>query len=107
VVPEPVGSDAGIGRVAYRPDVATYRCVAALGNWTPAQPGAKVVTAEEVSRSHVPASRSSTSGPRRNSARSASPAPCRSRTARRRHDVAFDPKADEFALPDAMDARSR
>ena len=40
---------AGIGKVAYRSDLANYRYVAALGNWTPSQLlGATVVTAKEV-----------------------------------------------------------
>jgi rhodanese-related sulfurtransferase len=40
---------AGIGKIAYRSDLANYRYVAALGNWTPSQlPGATVVTAKDV-----------------------------------------------------------
>lgn len=40
---------AGIGKIAYRSDLANYRYVAGLGNWTPSQlPGATVVTAKEV-----------------------------------------------------------
>jgi rhodanese-related sulfurtransferase/ABC-type phosphate/phosphonate transport system substrate-binding protein len=40
---------AGVGKIAYRSDLANYRYVAALGNWTPSQlPGATVVTAKEV-----------------------------------------------------------
>ncbi len=45
----PGGVMSGIGRVQYRPDVASYKYVAALGNFTPAQlPGATRVTAIEV-----------------------------------------------------------
>jgi rhodanese-related sulfurtransferase len=40
---------AGIGKIAYRSDLANYRYVAALGNWTPSQlPGATVVAAKDV-----------------------------------------------------------
>jgi hypothetical protein len=43
------GTIAGIGKVAYHSDLANYKYVAALGNWTPSQlPGAKMVTASEV-----------------------------------------------------------
>jgi len=45
----PGGIISGIGRVAYHPDMANYRYVAALGNWTPSQlPGATIVTASQV-----------------------------------------------------------
>ncbi len=45
----PAGVMSGIGRVQYRPEVASYKYVAALGNFTPAQlPGATRVTASEV-----------------------------------------------------------
>lgn len=101
----PSGAMPGIGRVAYRPDVATYRYVAALGNWTPAQlPGAKVVTAEEVStlaRSGVAIVDVRTAkefGEKRIAG--AVSIPYGEKSVK---DVAFDPKADEFALPDAMD----
>ncbi len=44
----PVGTIAGIGKVSYRSDLANYKYVAALGNWTPSQlPGAKMITASE------------------------------------------------------------
>jgi rhodanese-related sulfurtransferase len=101
----PSGAMQGIGRVAYRPDVATYRYVAALGNWTPAQlPGAKVVTADEVStlaRSGVAIVDVRTAkefGEKRIAG--AVSIPYGEKSVK---DVAFDPKADEFALPDAMD----
>ena len=101
----PSGAMPGIGRVAYRPDVATYRYVAALGNWTPAQlPGAKVVTAEEVSalaRSGVAIVDVRTVkeyGEKRIGGAVSMPYGEKSVK-----DIAFDPKADEFALPDAMD----
>ncbi len=101
----PSGAMQGIGRVAYRPDVATYRYVAALGNWTPAQlPGAKVVTAEDVSslaRSGVAIVDVRTAkefGEKRIAG--AVSIPYGEKSVK---DVAFDPKADEFALPDAMD----
>lgn len=43
------GMMAGIGRVVNRSDLANYRYVAALGNWTPSQlPGATIVTANDV-----------------------------------------------------------
>jgi rhodanese-related sulfurtransferase len=44
----PSGTIAGIGKVAYHSDLANYKYVAALGNWTPSQlPGAKMITASE------------------------------------------------------------
>jgi len=43
------GTISGIGRVNYHSDIANYRYVSALGNWTPSQlPGAKLVNASEV-----------------------------------------------------------
>jgi len=43
------GTIAGIGKVSYHSDLANYKYVAALGNWTPSQlPGATMVTATEV-----------------------------------------------------------
>jgi rhodanese-related sulfurtransferase len=45
----PTGTMSGIGRVAYHSDLANYKYVSALGNWTPSQlPGATIVTATEV-----------------------------------------------------------
>ena len=45
----PAGAIAGVGRVAYKSDVANYKYVSALGNWTPSQlPGVTIVTAPEV-----------------------------------------------------------
>jgi rhodanese-related sulfurtransferase len=45
----PGGTIAGIGKVTYHSDLANYKYVAALGNWTPSQlPGAQMVTASEV-----------------------------------------------------------
>jgi rhodanese-related sulfurtransferase/ABC-type phosphate/phosphonate transport system substrate-binding protein len=45
----PAGTLAGIGRVSYHSELANYKYVAALGNWTPSQlPGARMVTASEV-----------------------------------------------------------
>jgi rhodanese-related sulfurtransferase/ABC-type phosphate/phosphonate transport system substrate-binding protein len=45
----PNGTMAGIGRIAYHSDLANYKYVAALGNWTPSQlPGGIIVTASEV-----------------------------------------------------------
>ncbi len=101
----PAGAMSGIGRVAFRPDAATYRYVAALGNWTPAQlPGAKVVTAEEVSalaRAGVTVVDVRTAK-EFNEKRipGAVSIPYVEKSVK---DVAFDPKADEFAIPDAMD----
>lgn len=44
----PAGALAGIGRVSHFSDVANYKYVASLGNWTPSLlPGATVVTASE------------------------------------------------------------
>lgn len=43
------GAMSGIGRVAYHSDVANYKYVSALGNWTPSQlPGATLVNASQV-----------------------------------------------------------
>jgi rhodanese-related sulfurtransferase/ABC-type phosphate/phosphonate transport system substrate-binding protein len=95
----------GIGRVAYRPDPGTYRYVATLGNWTPAQlPGAKVVTAEEVSalaRSGA-AIVDVRTAKEYNEKRipGAISIPYGEKSVK---DVAFDPKADDFPLPDEMD----
>jgi len=45
----PTGTMSGIGKVSYHSDLANYKYVAALGNWTPSQlPGATIVTAVEV-----------------------------------------------------------
>jgi len=45
----PAGTLAGIGKVSYHSELANYKYVAALGNWTPSQlPGARMVTASEV-----------------------------------------------------------
>ena len=45
----PGGTLAGIGKVSYHSELANYKYVAALGNWTPSQlPGVKMVTASEV-----------------------------------------------------------
>ena len=45
----PGGTLAGIGRVSYHSELANYKYVAALGNWTPSQlPGVTMVTASEV-----------------------------------------------------------
>jgi rhodanese-related sulfurtransferase len=45
----PAGTLAGIGRVSYHSELANYKYVAALGNWTPSQlPDARMVTASEV-----------------------------------------------------------
>jgi rhodanese-related sulfurtransferase len=42
------GTIPGIGRVAYHSELANYKYVSALGNWTPSQlPGATIVTAPE------------------------------------------------------------
>jgi len=99
------GTMPGVGRVAYRPDIAAYRYVAALGNWTPAQlPGAKVVTAEEVStlsRSGVAVVDVRTA---KEYAEKRIPGAVSIPYAEKSvKDVAFDPKDDQFALPAAMD----
>jgi rhodanese-related sulfurtransferase len=45
----PTGTISGVGRVAYHSDLANYKYVSALGNWTPSQlPGATIVTAIDV-----------------------------------------------------------
>jgi rhodanese-related sulfurtransferase/ABC-type phosphate/phosphonate transport system substrate-binding protein len=45
----PGGTLAGIGKVSYHSELANYKYVAALGNWTPSQlPGVRMVTASEV-----------------------------------------------------------
>jgi rhodanese-related sulfurtransferase len=45
----PAGTLAGIGKVSYHSNLANYKYVAALGNWTPSQlPGVSMVTATEV-----------------------------------------------------------
>ncbi len=45
----PGGALTGIGKVSYHSDVANYKYVAALGNWTPSQlPGVTLVTAAQV-----------------------------------------------------------
>jgi rhodanese-related sulfurtransferase/ABC-type phosphate/phosphonate transport system substrate-binding protein len=101
----PTGAMPGIGRVAYRPDPAAYRYVAALGNWTPAQlPGAKVVTADEVQSlartgvAIVDVRTAKEYGEKR--IPGAISIPYVEKSVK---DVAFDPKADAFALPAAMD----
>jgi rhodanese-related sulfurtransferase/ABC-type phosphate/phosphonate transport system substrate-binding protein len=45
----PAGAMAGIGKVSHLSNLANYKYVASLGNWTPSLlPGAQVVTASEV-----------------------------------------------------------
>jgi rhodanese-related sulfurtransferase len=45
----PGGTLAGIGKVSYHSELANYKYVAALGNWTPSQlPGVTMVTASQV-----------------------------------------------------------
>lgn len=101
----PAGTMAGIGRVVHRPDIATYRYVSALGNWTPSQlPGAKVTTAQEVvgllqaGVALVDVRTAKEFGEKR--IRSAILIPYVEKSVK---DIAFDPKVDEFALPQGLD----
>lgn len=101
----PTGGLSGIGKVSYHSDVANYKYVAALGNWTPSQlPGTTLVNASQVAEmqqkgvpvidvrlakeyheKHIPGAMS---------------IPYAEKSLK---DVAFDPSVDEWAGPEKLD----
>ncbi len=101
----PSGAMSGIGRVAHHSDLANYRYVAALGNWTPSQlPGVTVVAAGDIAALQqkgaivVDVRTAKEFGDKR--IRGAILIPYVEKSLK---DVAFDVKLDEFAIPDQMD----
>ena len=96
---------AGIGKIAYRSDVANYRYVAALGNWTPSQlPGVTVVTSKEVvalQQQGVPVVDVRTAKEyNERHIRGAVSIPYAEKSLK---DVAFDPALDEWHGPQQLD----
>jgi rhodanese-related sulfurtransferase len=101
----PGGTLAGIGKVSYHSELANYKYVAALGNWTPSQlPGVTMVTAsgvvalqqkgvpiidvrlaKEYHEKHI---------------RGAQSIPYAEKSLK---DVAFDPALDQWAGPEKLD----
>jgi len=96
---------AGIGKIAYHSDVANYRYVAALGNWTPSQlPGVTVVTSKEVvalQQQGVPVVDVRTAKEyNERHIRGAVSIPYAEKSLK---DVAFDPALDEWHGPQQLD----
>jgi rhodanese-related sulfurtransferase len=101
----PTGTMSGIGRVAYHSDLANYKYVSALGNWTPSQlPGATIVTANEalaLQQKGVPIIDVRIAKEyQEKHIRGAVPIPYGEKSLK---DVAFDPKMDEWAGPQKLD----
>jgi rhodanese-related sulfurtransferase len=99
------GTMAGIGKVAFHSDLANYRYVAALGNWTPSQlPGATIVTAKEVvdlqQRGVVVVDVRTTKEFNDRRIRGAISIPYAEKSLK---DVAFDPAPDEWKGPAQLD----
>lgn len=99
------GTMAGIGKVAYRSELANYKYVAALGNWTPSQlPGATLVTASEVvalQQRGVPViDVRLVKEYHEKHIRGAISIPYGEKSLK---DVAFDPAVDDWAGPDKLD----
>ena len=101
----PGGTLAGIGKVSYHSELANYKYVAALGNWTPSQlPGVKMVTASEVvamSQKGVPIVDVRLAKEyNEKHIRGAQSIPYAEKSLK---DVAFDPALDEWAGPEKLD----
>jgi rhodanese-related sulfurtransferase len=101
----PGGTIAGIGKVSYHSDLANYKYVAALGNWTPSQlPGAQMVTASEVvalMQKGVPLiDVRLVKEYHEKHIRGAASIPYGEKSLK---DVAFDPALDDWAGPDKLD----
>jgi len=101
----PGGTLAGIGKVSYHSELANYKYVAALGNWTPSQlPGVTMVTASEVvalQQKSVPIIdvRLAKEYHEKHS-RGAQSIPYAEKSLK---DVAFDPALDQWAGPEKLD----
>jgi rhodanese-related sulfurtransferase len=101
----PGGTLAGIGKVSYHSELANYKYVAALGNWTPSQlPGVKMVTASEVvamAQKGVPIVDVRLAKEyNEKHIRGAQSIPYAEKSLK---DVAFDPALDEWAGPEKLD----
>ena len=99
------GTIPGIGRVAYHSDLANYKYVSALGNWTPSQlPGATIVTAAEalaLQQKGVPIIDVRIAKEyQEKHIRGAASIPYGEKSLK---DVAFDPGMDEWAGPQKLD----
>jgi rhodanese-related sulfurtransferase/ABC-type phosphate/phosphonate transport system substrate-binding protein len=101
----PTGTMSGIGKVSYHSDLANYKYVAALGNWTPSQlPGATIVTAPEVvamqQRGVLLVDVRIAKEYQDRHIKGAISIPYNEKSLK---DVAFDPAADEWAGPEKLD----
>jgi rhodanese-related sulfurtransferase len=101
----PGGTLAGIGKVSYHSELANYKYVAALGNWTPSQlPGVTMVTASEVvalQQKGVPVIDVRLAKEyHEKHIRGAQSIPYAEKSLK---DVAFDPALDEWAGPEKLD----
>jgi len=101
----PGGTLAGIGKVSYHSELANYKYVAALGNWTPSQlPGVTMVTASEVvalQQKGVPIIDVRLAKEyHEKHIRSAQSIPYAEKSLK---DVAFDPVLDQWAGPEKLD----
>jgi rhodanese-related sulfurtransferase len=101
----PGGTLAGIGKVSYHSELANYKYVAALGNWTPSQlPGVTMVTASEVvalQQKGVPIIDVRLAKEyHEKHIRGAQSIPYAEKSLK---DVAFDPALDEWAGPEKLD----
>jgi len=101
----PGGTLAGIGKVSYHSELANYKYVAALGNWTPSQlPGVTMVTASEVvalQQKGVPIIDVRLAKEyHEKHIRSAQSIPYAEKSLK---DVAFDPALDQWAGPEKLD----
>ena len=101
----PGGTLAGIGKVSYHSELANYKYVAALGNWTPSQlPGVTMVTASEVvalQQKGVPIIDVRLAKEyHEKHVRGAQSIPYAEKSLK---DVAFDPALDEWAGPEKID----
>ena len=101
----PGGTLAGIGKVSYHSELANYKYVAALGNWTPSQlPGVTMVTASEVvalQQKGVPIIDVRLAKEyHEKHIRGAQSIPYAEKSLK---DVAFDPALDEWAGPENLD----
>jgi rhodanese-related sulfurtransferase/ABC-type phosphate/phosphonate transport system substrate-binding protein len=101
----PAGTLAGIGKVSYHSELANYKYVAALGNWTPSQlPGVTMVTASEVvalQQKGVPIIDVRLAKEyHEKHIRGAQSIPYAEKSLK---DVAFDPALDEWAGPEKLD----
>ena len=101
----PGGTLAGIGKVSYHSELADYKYVAALGNWTPSQlPGVTMVTASEVvalQQKSVPIIDVRLAKEyHEKHIRGAQSIPYAEKSLK---DVAFDPALDQWAGPEKLD----